>query len=78
MDSETGITFQSFTDADTNVSWRVALPENTDGDYDVLLQIDGPADLGWIGWAWAGTMAYNPLTVIWANGSQVVYSPRMA
>ncbi|KAH8201459.1 hypothetical protein TruAng_004383 [Truncatella angustata] len=77
-DAETGITFQSYTDNDTNVSWRVALPEDTTGDYDALLQIEGPASLGWIGWAWAGTMAYNPLTVVWANDNEVIHSSRMA
>ncbi|KAI1858141.1 hypothetical protein JX265_010809 [Neoarthrinium moseri] len=77
-DSETGIKFQSFTDADTQVSWRVALPEKTEGDYDALIQIEGPANLGWIGWAWAGTMAYNPLTIVWANGKTVVHSSRIA
>lgn len=77
-DTETGIKFQSYTDSDTNISWRIALPETTNGSYDALIQIEGPANLGWIGWAWAGTMAYNPLTVVWPNGNDVVHSSRMA
>ncbi|KAK6069895.1 cellobiose dehydrogenase [Seiridium cupressi] len=77
-DTETGITFQSYTDNETQVSWRVALPEEIDGDYDALVQIEGPAALGWIGWAWAGTMAYNPLTVVWANANEVIHSSRIA
>ncbi|KAI0175427.1 hypothetical protein BJ166DRAFT_621748 [Pestalotiopsis sp. NC0098] len=77
-DTETGIKFQSYTDTATNVSWRVALPEATDGSYDIIVQIEGPASLGWIGWAWGGTMAYNPLTVTWANSNSVVHSSRMA
>ncbi|ETS73078.1 hypothetical protein PFICI_15253 [Pestalotiopsis fici W106-1] len=77
-DAETGIKFQSYTDTVTNTSWRVALPLSTDGNYDVLVQIEGPSSLGWIGWAWGGTMAYNPLTLTWPNGNSVIHSSRMA
>ncbi|ORY63870.1 uncharacterized protein BCR38DRAFT_524025 [Pseudomassariella vexata] len=75
-DTETGITFQSYTSDD--VSFRVALPEVTTGAFDVILQIDAPATIGWVGWAWAGTMTYNPLTLIWPNGDDIVHASRMA
>ncbi|KAI0129932.1 hypothetical protein BJ170DRAFT_593474 [Xylariales sp. AK1849] len=76
-DTETGILFQSYTD-ENGVSFRVALPETTDGEYDALIQIEAPADLGWVAWAWAGTMAYNPLTVVWTSGNDVIHSSRLA
>ncbi|KAK8096598.1 Cellobiose dehydrogenase [Apiospora kogelbergensis] len=78
-DAETGIAFQSYPSAD-GVEFRVALPATIEAGkpYDVILQVEAPKSLGWIGWAWAGQMTYNPLTIIWANGDQVMHSSRMA
>ncbi|KAI0600996.1 putative iron reductase domain protein [Biscogniauxia sp. FL1348] len=78
-DAETGIMFQSSTTAE-GVTYRLALPANASGNsaYDVILQVVAPVELGWVGWAWGGMMTYNPLTVVWADGENVVYSSRQA
>lgn len=78
-DAETGITFQQYPSAD-GVQFRVALPALTSPGqpYDILLQVEAPKRLGWVGWSWAGQMTYSPLTILWANGDEVVHSSRMA
>lgn len=78
-DPDTGITFQSY-DSTDGISLRLALPVTASGTgpYDALVQIEAPASLGWVGWAWGGQMTYNPLTIIWPNGNDVVHSSRMA
>ncbi|KAK7995685.1 hypothetical protein PG990_014458 [Apiospora arundinis] len=78
-DAETGIVFQQYPSAD-GIQFRVALPGTIEAGqpYDVILQIEAPKSIGWVGWAWAGQMTYNPLTVIWPNGDQVMHSSRMA
>ncbi|KAK6858861.1 hypothetical protein PG995_004714 [Apiospora arundinis] len=78
-DAETGIVFQQYPSAD-GIQFRVALPGTIEASqpYDVILQIEAPKSIGWVGWAWAGQMTYNPLTVIWPNGDQVMHSSRMA
>ncbi|KAK8078704.1 hypothetical protein PG994_002511 [Apiospora phragmitis] len=78
-DAETGIAFQQYPSTD-GIQFRVALPETIEPGqpYDVILQIEAPKSLGWVGWAWAGQMTYNPLTILWPNGDQVMHSSRMA
>ncbi|KAK8063140.1 hypothetical protein PG996_007792 [Apiospora saccharicola] len=78
-DAETGITFQQYPSTD-GVTFRVALPElmSPGQPYDILLQVEAPKSMGWVGWSWAGQMTYSPLTILWANGEQVVHSSRMA
>lgn len=78
-DAETGIVFQQYPSTD-GIQFRVALPAlMTPGQpYDILLQVEAPKSLGWVGWSWAGQMTYSPLTILWANGDQVVHSSRMA
>ncbi|KAI1298353.1 hypothetical protein F5Y03DRAFT_269846 [Xylaria venustula] len=78
-DVDTGITFQSATN-EVGVTYRLALPANATADkaYDVILQVVAPITLGWVGWAWGGAMTYDPLTVVWANGNNVVFSSRQA
>ncbi|KAK7993082.1 hypothetical protein PG991_016261 [Apiospora marii] len=78
-DAETGITFQQYPSTD-GVQFRVALPALTapGQPYDILLQVEAPKSLGWVGWSWAGQMTYSPLTILWANGDEVVHSSRMA
>jgi hypothetical protein len=56
----------------------VALPEVSEAPFDAILQIVAPLDYGWAGFAWGGTMTYNPLLVAWANGEDVVASSRKA
>ncbi|KAH9883458.1 putative iron reductase domain protein [Xylariomycetidae sp. FL2044] len=79
-DEETGITFQSTTIPDAGITYRLALPSTATGDsaYDVILQIVAPIELGWAAWAWGGTMTYNPLTVVWSDGTSVIQSSRQA
>lgn len=79
MDTDTGITFQSTTNSE-GITYRLALPADASADkpYDVILQVVAPIELGWVGWAWGGSMTYNPLTVVWADGKNVVYSSRQA
>ncbi|KAF2966859.1 hypothetical protein GQX73_g6730 [Xylaria multiplex] len=79
VDADTGITFQSSTNSE-GVTYRLALPADASADkpYDVILQVIAPVELGWVGWAWGGVMTYNPLTVVWANGKDVVYTSRQA
>jgi len=79
-DPETGLTFASYT-SDRGITFRVAIPDPIPEDkvYDTVLQIVAPHDLGWAGWAWGGHMTYNPLAVVWANGTNnVVLSSRVA
>ncbi|KAI0204435.1 actin-domain-containing protein [Astrocystis sublimbata] len=79
VDAETGITFQSATNAE-GITYRLALPADASAEnpYDVILQIEAPITNGWVAWAWGGSMTYNPLTVVWANGNDAVYSSRQA
>ncbi|KAI1813876.1 hypothetical protein GGS20DRAFT_450713 [Poronia punctata] len=79
VDEETGITFQSTTNSE-GISYRLALPADASADapYDVILQVVVPVEIGWAGWAWGGSMTYNPLTLVWADGENVVYSSRQA
>jgi len=79
-DSETGLTFASYT-SDRNITFRVAIPDPVPDDkiFDTVLQVVAPKDVGWAGWAWGGSMTYNPLAVAWANGtSGVVVTSRIA
>ncbi|KAL2178209.1 uncharacterized protein P884DRAFT_298869 [Thermothelomyces heterothallicus CBS 202.75] len=78
-DPETGLTFASYT-SDRGITFRVAIPDPVPEDkvFDTLLQIVAPKELGWVGWAWGGSMTYNPLTVVWADGDNVVLSSRIA
>ena len=49
-----------------------------DASYDAVLQIVAPINIGWNGFAWGGSMTYNPLTITWVNGQNVMISSRMA
>ncbi|GAB1316189.1 Cellobiose dehydrogenase cytochrome domain-containing protein [Madurella fahalii] len=79
-DAETGLTFASYT-SDRGITYRVAIPDPVPEDkiFDTVLQVVAPIDVGWAGWAWGGHMTYNPLAVVWANGTNnVVLSSRIA
>jgi len=79
VDAETGFTFSSYTN-DKGISFRVAIPDKVakDAKYDSVVQIVSPKAIGWVGLAWGGSMTYNPLTIVWQNGKDVVLSSRMA
>jgi hypothetical protein len=79
VDAETGLKFAAF-NSDRGIAFRVALPTVEAGkEFDTILQIAAPIDIGWVGFAWGGTMTYNPLAILWANGtSNPVISSRIA
>ncbi len=81
-DAETGFVFseasQKYSIDGSYVTFRVAIPtpvpEGT--AYDVVLQMIAPNAVGWLGLAWGGGMAKNPLTVGWWYGGKPVVSSR--
>ncbi|TIC91288.1 Cellobiose dehydrogenase [Colletotrichum higginsianum] len=74
-----GRCFASYTN-DGGITYGIAIPNGaTPGQpYDAILQITAPVEVGWAGLAWGGSMTYNPLTIVWANGDDVVVSSRIA
>ncbi|KAK3381982.1 hypothetical protein B0H63DRAFT_217239 [Podospora didyma] len=80
VDSVTGLKFASYT-TNNQIIYRVAIPDPLPADfvYDTVLQIVSPIAVGWAGFAWGGSMTYNPLAIAWANGTHnVVVSSRIA
>ena len=79
VDAATGFTFSQFVNS-KGIVFRVALPADAkaNDNYDAVLQMVVPVSVGWAGFAWGGAMTYNPLTIVWANGNDVVLSSRMA
>jgi hypothetical protein len=69
--------FSSYTTFN-GVTFGIAIPEVDAAPYDIILQVTAPIEQGWVGFAWGGSMSYNPLTVTWANGDSVVISSRMS
>jgi hypothetical protein len=79
-DAATGLKFASYS-SDRGVTYRVAIPATitAGAGFDTVLQVVAPITIGWAGFAWGGTMTYNPLAIMWANGTNnVVVSPRIA
>ncbi|OAA65636.1 Cellobiose dehydrogenase, cytochrome [Niveomyces insectorum RCEF 264] len=79
VDPETNFTFSQFVN-DKGIAFRIAIPPDAkvNDNYEAVVQIVSPIDLGWVGLAWGGSMTYNPLTIVWVNGNDVVLSSRMA
>ena len=77
-DPETGISYSSYTDATTGMTFGVALPKNVTDPYDAILRISAPIANQWVGFAWGGDMVWNPLSVAWPNGNSSVISARFA
>ncbi|KAB5582797.1 hypothetical protein GE09DRAFT_1167037 [Coniochaeta sp. 2T2.1] len=79
VDAETGFTFGQYV-SDQGISFRVAIPDPAPatGGYDAVLQIAAPNEIGWAGFAWGGSMTYNPLAIVWKNGNSVTLSSRFA
>lgn len=67
-----------YSDAESGMTFGIALPTNVTDPYDAVISITVPVANGWVGFAWGGTMVWNPLTVIWPNGNTVVPSSRWA
>jgi hypothetical protein len=79
-DAATGLKFASYA-SDRGVIYRVAIPAiiPASAEFDTVLQVVAPINVGWAGFAWGGTMTYNPLAIMWANGTNnVVVSSRIA
>ncbi len=77
VDSVTNFTFSQYTN-DKGIAYRIAVPDKANTTYDTVVQIVAPISVGWAGLAWGGSMTYNPLTIVWVNGKDVVVSSRMA
>ncbi|KAK1491618.1 carbohydrate-binding cytochrome b562 [Colletotrichum cuscutae] len=74
-----GRCFASYTNAG-GITYGIAVPEGpaTGQPYEAIVQITAPIEVGWAALAWGGSMIYNPLTIVWVNGKDVVVSSRMA
>lgn len=79
VDTETGFTFGEYI-SDQGITYRLAIPDQapTTGGYDAVVQIAAPIAIGWAGMAWGGSMTYNPLTLAWRSGTDVIVSSRFA
>jgi hypothetical protein len=77
-DSTTKICFSSYTAPENGITFGVALPTNVTDPYDAIISITAPVSVYWTGFAWGGTMVFNPLTAAWANGKTSVVSSRFA
>ncbi|KAH8902918.1 CBD9-like protein [Coniochaeta sp. PMI_546] len=83
-DPETGFTFSqyqaTYSLSGKYITFRIAVPSDAqqNAQYDSVVQIVAPSEVGWLGLAWGGSMTYNPLTVSWANGGTAVVSSRYA
>ncbi|KAH8898583.1 cellobiose dehydrogenase-like protein [Thozetella sp. PMI_491] len=81
-DAETGFVFSEasakYSIDGSVVVFRVAVPSPSASGtgFDVVLQVVSPKNVGWVGLAWGGGMARNPLTVAWWNNNQAVVSSR--
>ncbi|KAF2196480.1 cellulose binding iron reductase-like protein [Delitschia confertaspora ATCC 74209] len=77
-DAATKICTQSYTDSATGITVGIALPQTVTPPYDAIISITSPKSNTWVGFAWGGTMVWNPLTVAWPNGNSAVVSSRFA
>lgn len=77
-DVATKICFSSYTVPNVGITVGIALPMNVTDPYDAIISITAPVATSWGGFAWGGTMVFNPLTVGWANGQAAVVSSRFA
>lgn len=54
----------------------LAIPDVQVAPFDVVVSISAPAEVGWAGLAWGGSMLRAPLSVAWPNGDSAVVSSR--
>ena len=81
-DEETGFTFAQY-DANYDIDekrifYRVAVGDSIPdkAPYDAVIQIQAPNNVGWAALAWGGQMIDCPITMAWANCSNVVVTSR--
>ncbi|KAF2467548.1 cellulose binding iron reductase-like protein [Lindgomyces ingoldianus] len=77
-DSVTKICFSTYTNTESGMSFGIALPSNVTDPYDAIISITAPVKNTWAGFAWGGTMVWNPLTIAWPNGKTSIPSSRFA
>ncbi|KAF2831354.1 cellulose binding iron reductase-like protein [Ophiobolus disseminans] len=77
-DAATKICYSSYSDADSGMTFAIALPKAPTDPYDAILKITAPIANKWAGFSWGGNMVWNPLSVAWANGKSGTISARFA
>lgn len=58
--------------------FRMAIPQNAIAPFDVVLQMEVPKSVGWLGFAWGGEMLNSPITLAWASGRSVAVTSQHA
>lgn len=77
-DAGTKICYSSYSDAESGMTFGLALPKNVTDPYDAIIKITAPIANKWAGFSWGGNMVWNPLSVAWANGNSGTISARFA
>lgn len=49
-----------------------AIPEVDEAPFDIIVSISAPADAGWVGVEWGGSIPGSPVSVVWSDGESVV------
>ncbi len=82
QDPETGFTFSQYFGKyslnNRGITFRIAIPSGARQDFDVVIQIVAPSDVGWAGLAWGGGMLKNPLATVWGTSNGAMISSRWA
>lgn len=77
-DPKTKIYYSQYSDAESGMTFGVALPKNVTDPYNAVIRITAPITNTWAGFSWGGNMVWNPLSVAWANGKSGTISARFA
>ncbi|KAF1912392.1 cellulose binding iron reductase-like protein [Ampelomyces quisqualis] len=77
-DADTEICYSSYSNAESGMTFGIALPKTVTDPYDVILKMTAPIANKWAGFSWGGNMVWNPLSVAWANGNSGTISARFA
>lgn len=77
-DAETQISYSSYSDAESGMTFGIALPKNATDPFDAIIRITAPIANQWAGFSWGGHMVWNPLSVAWPNGQSGTISARFA
>ncbi|KAH3945777.1 hypothetical protein HBH53_141500 [Parastagonospora nodorum] len=77
-DADTKICYSSYSDAESGMTFGIALPKNVTDPYDAVIKITAPIANTWAGFSWGGNMVWNPLSVAWPNGKSGTISARFA
>jgi hypothetical protein len=68
----------SWTESVSGVQYSVGIPEAAAAPFDIYTSIISPISMTWAAIAFGGCMLRSPILVAWANGTNVVVSPRWA